>query len=160
MEPYWWQYWWKIWRWKFFACFFFFFRWLWRLFREEKNFFLESSLLVVNRIMEVRIYEFSRRYVIVRMEFNTWRVLENVKKLGRVFDEVERRNVFSAERDSVFVWLLVFYNWCYVLKFVRRGFKVDWVKQVIKSYIIAKILWRILLSRMEQDNTYYFIFLQ
>lgn len=76
---------------------------MWRLFREEKNFFLESSLLVVNRIMEVRIYEFSRRYVIVRMEFNTWRVLENVKKLGRVFDEVERRNVFSAERDSVFV---------------------------------------------------------
>lgn len=159
MEPYWWQIW-KIWRWKFFACFFFFFRWLWRLFREVKNFFLESSLLVVNRIMEIRIYEFSRRYVIVRMEFNTWRVLENVKKLGRVFDEVERRNVFSAERDSVFVWLLVFYNWCYVLKFVRRGFKVDWVKQVIKSYIIAKILWRILLSRMEQDNTYYFIFLQ
>lgn len=160
MEPYWWQYWWKIWRWKFFACFFFFFRWLWRLFREEKNFFLESSLLVVNRIMEIRIYEFLRRYVIVRMEFNMWRVLENVKKLERVFDEVERRNVFSAERDSVFVWLLVFYNWCYVLKFVRRGFKVDWVKQVIKSYIIAKILWRILLSRMEQDNTYYFIFLQ
>lgn len=76
---------------------------MWRLFREEKNFFLESSLLVVNKIMEVRIYEFSRRYVIVRMEFNTWRVLENVKKLGRVFDEVERRNVFSAERDSVFV---------------------------------------------------------
>lgn len=76
---------------------------MWRLFREEKNFFLESSLLVVNRIMEIRIYEFSRRYVIVRMEFNTWRVLENVKKLGRVFDEVERRNVFSAERDSVFV---------------------------------------------------------
>lgn len=76
---------------------------MWRLFREEKNFFLESSLLVVNRIMEVRIYEFSRRYVIVRMEFNTWRVLENVKKLERVFDEVERRNVFSAERDSVFV---------------------------------------------------------
>lgn len=76
---------------------------MWRLFREVKNFFLESSLLVVNRIMEVRIYEFSRRYVIVRMEFNTWRVLENVKKLGRVFDEVERRNVFSAERDSVFV---------------------------------------------------------
>lgn len=76
---------------------------MWRLFREEKNFFLESNLLVVNRIMEIRIYEFSRRYVIVRMEFNTWRVLENVKKLGRVFDEVERRNVFSAERDSVFV---------------------------------------------------------
>lgn len=76
---------------------------MWRLFREVKNFFLESSLLVVNRIMEIRIYEFSRRYVIVRMEFNTWRVLENVKKLGRVFDEVERRNVFSAERDSVFV---------------------------------------------------------
>lgn len=76
---------------------------MWRLFREEKNFFLESSLLVVNRIMEIRIYEFSRRYVIVRMEFNTWRVLENVKKLERVFDEVERRNVFSAERDSVFV---------------------------------------------------------
>lgn len=76
---------------------------MWRLFREEKNFFLESSLLVVNRIMEIRIYEFSRRYVIVRMEFNTWRVLENEKKLGRVFDEVERRNVFSAERDSVFV---------------------------------------------------------
>lgn len=60
-------------------------------------------MLIVNRIMEIRIYEFSRRYVIVRMEFNTWRVLENVKKLGRVFDEVERRNVFSAERDSVFV---------------------------------------------------------
>lgn len=76
---------------------------MWRLFREEKNFFLESSLLVVNRIMKIRIYEFSRRYVIVRMEFNTWRVLENVKKLERVFDEVERRNVFSAERDSVFV---------------------------------------------------------
>lgn len=76
---------------------------MWRLFREEKNFFLESSLLVVNRIMEIRIYEFSRRYVIVRIEFNTWRVLENVKKLERVFDEVERRNVFSAERDSVFV---------------------------------------------------------
>lgn len=76
---------------------------MWRLFREEKNFFLENSLLVVNRIMEIHIYEFSRRYVIVRMEFNTWRVLENVKKLGRVFDEVERRNVFSAERDSVFV---------------------------------------------------------
>lgn len=76
---------------------------MWRLFREVKNFFLESSLLVVNRIMEIRIYEFSRRYVIVRMEFNTWRVLENVKKLERVFDEVERRNVFSAERDSVFV---------------------------------------------------------
>lgn len=53
--------------------------------------------------MEIRIYEFSRRYVIVKMEFNTWRVLENVKKLERVFDEVERRNVFSAERDSVFV---------------------------------------------------------
>lgn len=76
---------------------------MWRLFREVKNFFLESSLLVVNRIMEIRIYEFSRRYVIIKMEFNTWRVLENVKKLGRVFDEVERRNVFSAERDSVFV---------------------------------------------------------
>lgn len=72
------------------------------MFREEKNFFLESSLLVVN-IMEIRIYEFSRRYVIIRMEFNTWRVLENVKKLERVFDEVERRNVFSVERDSVFV---------------------------------------------------------
>lgn len=73
------------------------------MFREVKNFFLESSLLIVNRIMEIRIYEFSRRYVIVKMEFNTWRVLENVKKLERVFDEVERRNVFSAERDSVFV---------------------------------------------------------
>lgn len=35
------------------------------------------------------------------MEFNTWRVLENVKILGRVFDEVEERNCFQRERDCI-----------------------------------------------------------
>lgn len=84
---------------------------------------------------------FHWRYVIVWMEFNTWRVLENVKILGRVFDEVEERNVFSEGEGLYPFDCWYFTTDAMLLKFVRRGFKVDWVKQVIKSYIIVKIPW-------------------
>lgn len=59
------------------------------------------------------------------MEFNTWKVLENVKILGRVFDEVEKRNVFSEGEGLYSFDCWYFTTDAMLLKFVRRGFKVD-----------------------------------